>query len=552
MALSKVAPFLVCASQNIDFMDPVFISIAFVLGFLVRQVGLPPLVGFLAAGFALNALGFEGGEGLQTIADLGVTLLLFSIGLKLQIKNLAKPEIWAGSSLHMLTTIIVFGTGVFLLGRTGLPFFAALDLPLSILVAFALSFSSTVFAVKILEEKGEMSSMHGKVSIGILIMQDIFAVVFLTVSLGKIPSAWALLVPLALWGLRPLLYRLADRCGHGELLLLFSLCVALVIGAAGFELVGLKADLGALVLGVLMAGHEKSSEMAKTLLGLKDLFLVGFFLTIGFYGAPSLAAIGVAALLVMVVPLKVALFFTLLTRFKLRARSSLLASLNLANYSEFGLIVAAVGASRGWLEPEWLVIIAIALAISFVIASPLNTAADTLYGRYRENLQRFETDNRHADDQPFDPGNATIGIFGMGRLGTMAYDFLHDKYGDTVLGFDFNADKVRSHQEAGRRVVYGDPTDPDFWSRISLKPGHKARMILLAMPKHVSNLNTARQMLNKGYTGMIAATAHFDDQVEELRQAGVSAAFNFYNEAGLGFAEHAWLALEQRETGTPS
>jgi len=532
-------------------MDPVFISIAFVLGFLVRQVGLPPLVGFLAAGFALNALGFEGGEGLQTIADLGVTLLLFSIGLKLQLKNLAKPEVWAGSSLHMLITVIVFAVGIFLLGRAGLPFFAALDLPLAILIAFALSFSSTVFAVKILEEKGEMSAMHGKVSIGILIMQDIFAVIFLTVSLGKIPSAWALLVPLALWGLRPLLFHLADRSGHGELLLLFSLFVALMVGAGGFELVGLKSDLGALVVGILMAGHEKSSEMAKTLLGLKDLFLVGFFLTIGLSGAPSLAALGMATLLVMVVPLKVALFFALLTRFKLRARSSLLASLSLANYSEFGLIVAAVGASNGWLGSEWLVIIAVALAISFVIASPLNTAADALYGRYRNKLQRFETATRHPDDQPIDPGNATIGIFGMGRLGTMAYDFLHDKYGDTVIGFDFSADKVRIHQEAGRRVVYGDPTDPDFWSRISLQPDRKARMIMLAMPKHVSNLNVAKHMIEKGYAGMLAATAHFDDQVEELREVGVNAAFNLYNEAGLGFAEHAWLALEQKEnTGT--
>jgi predicted Kef-type K+ transport protein len=528
-------------------MDPVFITIAFILGFLVRQVGLPPLVGFLAAGFVLHGFGFEGGEGLQLIADLGVTLLLFSIGLKLQIKNLAKPEVWAGSSLHMLVTVGVFGVAIFLLGRAGLPFFADLDLPLAILIAFALSFSSTVFAVKILEEKAEMSAMHGKVSIGILIMQDIFAVIFLTVSLGKVPSAWALLVPLALWGLRPVLFGLADRSGHGELLLLFSLFVALVVGAGGFELVGLKADLGALVLGVLMAGHEKSSEMAKTLLGLKDLFLVGFFLTIGLSGAPSLAALGMAALLVMVVPLKTAFFFALLTRFKLRARSSLLASLSLANYSEFGLIVAAVGASNGWLNSEWLVIIAVALAISFVIASPLNTSADALYRRYRDKLQRFEMATRHPDDQPIDPGNATIGIFGMGRIGTMAYDFLRDKYGDTVIGFDFSADKVRMHREVGRRVVYGDPTDPDFWSRFSPRPGHEARLIMLAMPKHVSNLVVARQMLEKGYAGMLAATAPFDDQVEELRETGVHAAFNFYNEAGLGFAEHAWSILEQRE-----
>ena len=86
-------------------MDPLLISVAFVLGYLVRQIGLPPMVGFLAAGFVLNALGFEGGEALQTFADLGVTLLLFSIGLKLDLKSLAKPEVTCtGSTITARTT----------------------------------------------------------------------------------------------------------------------------------------------------------------------------------------------------------------------------------------------------------------------------------------------------------------------------------------------------------------------------------------------------------------------------------------------------------------
>ncbi len=524
-------------------MDPLLISVAFILGFLVRQVGLPPLVGFLAAGFVLNGLGFEGGETLQTFADLGVTLLLFSIGLKLDLKSLAKPEVWAGASLHMAITVAVFSVGVFGLGMAGLPFFVDLTFPLAILVAFALSFSSTVFAVKILEEKGEMGAMHGRVYIGILIMQDIFAVVFLTFSLGKLPSPWALLIPVALWGLKPILYRLMDRSGHGELLLMFGLFAALVTGAGGFELVGLKADLGALILGVLLAGHAKSSELAKTLMGFKELLLVGFFLTIGLAGVPTMASVGVAALLVAVVPLKVALFYILLTRFKLRARSSLLSSLCLANYSEFGLIVAAVGASQGWLEPEWLVIIALALSATLVIASPLNTAADALYRKYRDRLRKFETDTRHPDDQPIDPVGATIGVFGMGRIGTMVYDFMREKYGNTVVGFDFNAAKVKAHCEAGRRVVFGDPTDPDFWPRIK-RQGGQVRMALLTMPKHQANLAAAKHLVEVDFPGMIASTAFFDDHVAELKEAGVEAAFNFYNQAGLGFAEHAWEVLE--------
>ncbi len=526
-------------------MDPLLITVAFILGFLVRQVGLPPLVGFLVAGFVLDGLGFEGGETLQTIADLGVTLLLFSIGLKLDLKSLAKPEVWAGASLHMLITIAAFSAGLFGLGMAGLPLFTDLTFPLAILVAFALSFSSTVFAVKILEEKGEMGALHGRVSIGILIMQDIFAVLFLTFSLGKLPSLWALLIPLVLWGLRPLLFRLMTRSGHGELLLLFGLFAALVAGAGGFELVGLKADLGALILGILLAGHPKSSELAKTLMGFKELLLVGFFLTIGLSGNPDLTTVGIAALLVAVAPLKVGLFYLLLTRFKLRARSALLGSLSLANYSEFGLIVAAVGSSQGWISPEWLVIIALALSATFVIASPLNSMADALYTRYREKLCKFEVEAHHAEEPPIDLGETTIGIFGMGRIGTMAYDFMREKYGETVLGFDFNETKVKQHCAAGRRVILADPTNPDFWPRIKRQEG-KAGMVMLAMPKHQVNLTAAKHLASHKFRGIIVATAHFDDQITELEEAGVTTAFNFYNEAGLGFARHASTLFESK------
>ena len=529
-------------------MDPIFISFAFFLGFLVRQFSLPPLIGFLAAGFALQSFGFEGGETLHLVADLGVTLLLFSIGLKLNLKNLIKAEVWGTASIHMAAITIFFGLILYGFSIAGLSYFTQLTPQTILLIAFALSFSSTVFAVKILEEKGEMYSMHGKVSIGILIMQDIFAVLFLTLSLGKFPSLWALLIPIVLILIRPVLFFIADKCGHGELLLLFSLFVALVVGAYGFDLVGMKSDLGALVLGVLMSGHEKSSEMAKTLLSLKDLFLIGFFLTIGFYGAPSLSALGVSFLLVILIVFKFWLFFGVMTRFKLRSRSSLLGSLSLANYSEFGLIVAAVGTNNGWISPEWLVIIAVALAISFVIASPLNTFGDAIYVKYRNVLQKFETDTRHHDDQPIDPGTAKVCIFGMGRIGTAAYDYMSQNFINEIIAFDFDQKAVDQHQTSGRNVFYGDPTDPDFWSRMDWESSSDLRLVMLALPKHVSNLNIAQNMISKKFSGVISAVATFDDQVDELKNLGVQAAYNIYNEAGLGFAEHVLSYLKEENT----
>ena len=351
--------------------------------------------------------------------------------------------------------------------------------------------------------------------------------------------------------LKPILYRMMDRSEHGELLLLFGLFAALVAGAGGFELVGLKADLGALVLGVLLAGHTKSSELSKTLLGLKDLLLVGFFLTIGLSGVPDAPAIVIAALLVVAMPFKAGLFYVLLTRFRLRARSSLLGSLSLASYSEFGLIVTAVGVSNGWLSQEWLVIIALALSATFVIAAPLNTMADVIYIRYREKLRRFETDTRHPDDQPIDPAEAIVGVFGMGRIGTKVYDFMREKYGETVIGFDFNAKRVKKHNAAGRRVLFGDPTDPDFWQRLENLNRQSRIMAILTMSKHRANMAAVKHLADINFHGQIAAVARFDDQVEALRAAGVHAAFNFYNEAGLGFAKHAWEMFEGQQKQDP-
>jgi predicted Kef-type K+ transport protein len=524
-------------------MDPLWITLAFLLGFGMRQVGLPPLVGYLAAGFLLHGLGVEGSTVLEEASDLGVTLLLFTIGLKLRLRTLLRPEVWGGGGLHMAITVLLFGGGLYGLSSAGVPVLRQLDLPLCFLVAFALSFSSTVFAVKVLEERGEAGSLHGRVSIGILIVQDLIAVAFLTVAAGKAPSAWALGLPVYLFLVRPVLTRVMERCGHGELLILFGLFMALVAGAGSFAAVGVKADLGALAIGVLVAGHPKAEELAKALLGFKDLFLVGFFLTIGLGGLPSPQTLGISALLVAAVAFKVALFFGLLTRFRLRARTALLASFSLANYSEFGLIVGAIAVRSGWLGSEWLVIVAVALAISFVVAAPLNALAHSLYDRWDAPLRRLETRQRHPEDRPIDVGGAEIAVFGMGRVGTGTYDTLRARHGDVVVGVDFDGRAVGRHREQGRNVILGDATDSDFWERVKAER-ERIRMVVLAMPTHAANVAAARRLAAGGYEGIVAAVAQFDDQVEELRHLGVDLAFNLYGEAAAGFARDVTRRLE--------
>ena len=521
-------------------LDVVWIAIAFVLGLGVRQVGLPPLVGYLAAGFVLHGLGVEGNETIDRVSDLGVTLLLFTIGLKLKLKSLAQPQVWGVAGIHLVLAVGLLVPVLVGLDALGLPYLAALDWPSAALLAFALSFSSTVFAVKLLEEKGELGSYYGTIAIGILIMQDLAAVVFLAFSTGKLPTPWAFLL-LLLIPARPLILRLLERCGHGELVVLYGLTLAL--GAYQvFDLVGVKGDLGALILGVMVASHPKSKELADGLLGFKDLFLVGFFLSIGLGGAPTLTMDLIAVLLIAVLPLKFWLFHRLLLLFRLRARTSLLAALSLTNYSEFGLIVLAIGAELGWIAPEWLTIGAVGLSLSFLLAAPLNARSHEIYERLSPSLCRVERKQRLPAEAQIDPGDANVLVLGMGRVGTGAYDAMVFQRGRRPVGVDADADVVRRHQQDGRRVIQASATDPDFWHRLDCKGG-SLRLVLLAMPKLSENVFAARHLKAEGFDGIIGAIAQFIDDEPVLQEAGVDMVFNLYAEAGAGFAQHVCTGI---------
>jgi glutathione-regulated potassium-efflux system ancillary protein KefC len=525
----------------VEIMDILPVLAAFALGFVARLAGLPPLVGFLAAGFLMGAMGMQASDGLQEIADIGVTLLLFTIGLKLKIKQLLSPAVWATASLHMAVIVAAAAALLMLAGVAGVGLFADLDGGTALLIGFALSFSSTVFAVKVLEQNGEMESLHGRIAIGVLIMQDLFAVIFIAVSAGKIPSVWALGL-LLLIPARPLLIKLLERTGHGEMMVLLGWLLPLG-GAALFEAVGVKADLGALLLGVLLAGHPKTDELSKALMSFKDLFLIGFFLTIGLTGSVTWQLLGIALLLMLLLPLKVALYYWLLAKFRLRARSATLASLGLANFSEFGLIVGAIGQSAGWLGGDWLTVIALALALSFVLAAPLNKFGKEIYRHWHDTLVAWESARRLPGDDFIDPGNAEIVVFGMGRVGSAAYDYLRQRFGDVVLGVDRDLSAVELHRSRGRQVIQGDATDYDFWART--RSQGRVRYALLTFPDHTANLAVARLFREFGFQVVLASIAKFDDQVGELKAAGVQEVFNLYAEAGTGFAEHVWERLEE-------
>lgn len=515
-------------------MDYLWISIAFICGFAVKQIQLPPLVVYLAAGFALHGLGVQPEATLQVLGDAGVTLLLFTIGLKLDIKSLFKTQIWGGASGHMLFICALTIMNSFVFAALGLAYFNDLDFAGAALIGFAVSFSSTVITVKILADNGEMRARHGQMAIGILIIQDIAAVAFVSFATDVTPSLWALgLLVLPLLSFIPKYF--LRQCGHGELLSLAGGFLAFS-GAELFELLGLKAHLGALVMGVLLSKDDKAAELTKSLLAFKDIFLIGFFLSIGFTAIPTLSMLGAAAIIAVALPFKAALFFIWLTRLKLRSRTSFLTALSLANYSEFGLIVCSVAVTQGLLAKEWLVIMALSMSLSFVFSSILNTKSHSLYARWYLFLKRFERPERLPEDEFNQPSEAAVLVIGMGRVGTGAYEALHDDMQIGVCGIDMDINRVEEHCLKGRNVIFADAEDPDFWAQVNLQD---IKLIMFSMPNHLDILEAEKQIQQVGYQGRTASIARYEDEKEQLLRAGIDEVFNVYSKAGTGFTDQS-------------
>ncbi len=502
-----------------------WIAFAFVLGLLARAIGLPPLIGYLGAGFALAGFGEHFGVGpkdseiLAHLAHLGVLLLLFTVGLKLKVGNLVRREVIGSGVLHFaLSSLLVLPAMVLVLDMSWRE---------ALLLSIALSFSSTVLAAKVLEGKRELRAFHGRVAIGVLVIQDLIALVVMSIASGKVPSAWALLV-FGLPLLRPLLFRLLDHSGHEELMVLLGLTLAVVVGGLGFEYVGLSSELGALAFGAMLAKHPRATELSNSLWSIKEIFLVGFFLQIGIGGLPDLHAMLFAGAIALLLPLKGALFFFLFLAFRLRARSAFLSAASLTNYSEFGLIVASV------VLPQWLTPLAITVALSFVVSAQLNRLAHPLYDRLAKRLIPLERDTRHPDEQPVSLGDAQILIMGMGRTGRAAYDHLRDK-GWRLVSLDSDPVIVEKSSDAGRHVLFADAEDQLFWESLEM---HSLEAVILAMNDPEAKIISTRKLRGKGFEGLIVSHALYEDIARKIEQAGADRTYLTMSEAGAGLAEN--------------
>jgi len=323
--------------------------------------------------------------------------------------------------------------------------------------------------------------------------------------------------------------------------LLFSIAMAFVPGYALFEALGLKGELGALVIGMLLASHPDSDGVSKSLLGLKDLLLVAFFLSLGLTADVTTDAVLTALLLVTLLPLKAAGFTALFSAQRVRNRTAVLGGLTLANYSEFALIVVASAVAQGTLDEEWSASIAIAVAISFIASAILNRQGARLVPVLSSALADREGRQLHPEDRPIEVGHAHAVVLGMGRVGLAAYDRLANTYDMEVVGVDSDRDRVQQLVNEGRNVVEADATDGDFWAR--LNQAEDVELAVLAMPFHGSNVLAIERLGESGFRGKVAALAKYDDDLHAARQRGADTVLQLYDGAGRELADQAVSVL---------
>lgn len=534
--------------MNLSIIDAIWIALPFLMGLLMNKINLPSLIGFLISGFILNYLNLVNtflSEQIEYLSEIGILLLLFTIGLKIKIKNILKKEIFITASSHLLVSTVLIGIFIFELSHFLNRYFGNLSILHSLLISFALSFSSTVFVVKTLENRGEISSFHGKIAVGILIIQDIFAILFITFSSPDPPSIYSFLIPIYLLIIKWILEKILDQCGHGELLTLFGFFASLVTGALVFKLVRLKPDLGALIMGMILVNHKKSDELHDHIMKYKDFFLIAFFIKIGLIGIPTFKHFIVVLYLIPLIFLKGALFIFFLSKFQIRPRTIFLTSLILINYSEFALIVAFVGFKIGWITSDWLLIFSLLVSISYLVCSVLNYLAHNIFDRYRSVILKLSTEKQYLDEEPKSIGNAEYLIIGFGSIGKPAYQYIQNKFVNKIIAIDYDHEKVKKYKIKGYNIHWGDTTNSIFWETIDFS---KVKLILLAMSDFHSNLNSLNEIIKlKNRNFKISSFCKYIDEAKILKEKHVDYIYDYKSNLGKDFAEQSLLKFANKK-----
>jgi Kef-type K+ transport system membrane component KefB len=530
---------MVGAVLGVGFPDDPFADVAVILlvsaavGAVAVKLRQPLVVGFVFVGVLVgpSVLGIvRPGGALELPAELGVALLLFVVGLRLDLH-----VVRALGSVALVTGVVQ--VAVFSAAGLGLALAFGMSLVPALYVGIGLAFSSTIVVVKLLSDRKEIDELHGRLAVGILIVQDLLVVlVLIGVTTageegGSLVEAlmsvaarslvfFVVLAALTRWVLGPIVHSLARE---SDLLLVFSLAWAIAVAAVGEE-VGLGHEVGAFVAGVSLAWTPYRDAIASRLVTLRDVLLLFFFINLGAQLEPGDAAAELPVALVLaafVLVAKPLLVAVLLVWQRYRSRVALETGLSLAQISEFSLILAALGLSLGHIETETATLMTVAALITIAASSYLLLNSETLARRFAPTLEPLERDEPRDEPELGPDQLPEVVLFGLGRFGEGIATGLRER-DVRVLAVDFDPVALSRWAEGGIDVFYGDAEDPEL---AGILPLPESGWVVSTMRRVDANLALLAALDQHGYEGKRAVAAHSRLDAERLRDAGADEVF---------------------------
>jgi Kef-type K+ transport system membrane component KefB len=521
------------------------------IGIMLRQ---PLIVSFIAVGLIAGPSALDvvhSDEQIDLLSELGIAVLLFLVGIKLDVKlirSLGAVSVMTG--LGQVTFTAFFGYLIGLaLGLGHIP---------SLYVAVALTFSSTIIIVKLLSDKREIDALHGQIALGFLIVQDLVVVLAMIVlsaigvgapgqdgghgggSILSVIASGAALVAAVVLFVRYLANPLTERLARApELLVIFAIALAAMFAAIG-DVVGLGKEVGGLMAGVALASTTYRETIAARLAPLRDFLLLFFFIALGstldlsLLGTHVIGAIVFSLFVLIGNPLIV---LAIMGAMGYRKRTGFLAGLTVAQISEFSLIFVAMGVSLGHVRDDALGLVTMVGLVTIAASTYMITYSHQLYAWCEPLLDVFERKGtpREPSEAGEHRGNAyTVIIFGLGRFGT-AIGIRLKKRGIRVLGVDFNPLAIKRWRQLGLETEFGDATDPEFVSELPLA---QAKWIVSTVPIHPTGLShedtrtTLIQLTRTaGFPGRVAVASHSTSDSEILFGAGADMVLQPFQDA---------------------
>jgi Kef-type K+ transport system membrane component KefB/Trk K+ transport system NAD-binding subunit len=521
------------------------LGVATVLGIFGQKFRQPLIIMFLVAGILAGPSCFgmiHSHEEIELLAEIGIALLLFIVGLKLDlnlIRTTGPVALAAGLGQIVFTSLIGFLIAI----GMGISYLSAAY------VSVALTFSSTIIIVKLLSDKKEVDSLHGQIALGFLIVQDIAAILALVAltTLGTSVSesesrlfsiSMVAAKGLGMLGAVALLMRyfiptLTRYLAHSlELLTLFAVAWAVIFGAAS-EILGFSKEVGAFLAGVSLASTDYRDSIGGRLTSLRDFLLLFFFIDLGSRLDWSTVGTQLGASLIFSLFVLIGnplIVLIIIGAMGYRRRTAFLAGLTVAQISEFSLILAALGMNLGHIPPEIMGLITLVGVVTIFLSTYMILYSYPLYDMLSGWLKIFERQNpfrESAIDTLEEPQAAEVILVGLGNYGSGIAEYLIQR-NRSVLGVDFDPNVLGKWREKGIPVVYGDMADPEMHDHLPLT---RTKWIISAVRSKEMNLALIHHLHQTGFSGKVALTATNEQEAREFEQAGAHLVFQPFRDA---------------------